>query len=258
MPQDFSLDPFARSVFTSPGVEATIHASMGEFAMAPPAPLVARVLVALDASPAAFAALAWAGRLAADWSAQAIVAGIRVPAFTPRDEGGFGWWTRDADAQRNEAQQRAALDEAMTELSGIGVRATLHDATGSPAEEILRAAKLHGSDLIALGAASRPETGSPRVGRVAEAVLRGAEASVLLARAPPGSGPIVASGEAMRLVATRLARRARLPVLSLAATGAEAASRARDAKASLLVVPRDADGLAAARIAACSVLVVEA
>lgn len=248
MPQDlFREDALAR-----PTLEIPRRALIRAFDLTPPPSLFARVAVGLDGSPGSFSALAWAGRLASDGSAQVVVAGVRVPVFAPASDGGPGWWTREPETELAESLQRVAMEEALVELRGIGVRASLHGATGAPAPEILRAVALHGADLVAVGASRRPDLG-PRLGRVAERLLAEAPVAVLLARGQPGGGPVVAAGEAVVPLATRLARKTGAAVM--ACSPGEAVERAREARATLLVVPRDEEGMRLARNAPCSVLV---
>ncbi|MEA3198817.1 MAG: Universal stress protein family [Thermoplasmata archaeon] len=228
------------------GVSAHEPAHLGAFEMSGEAPLVRRIVVAMDGSPGALAALAWTARLARGWDAPVVAARVRVPAFVPPTEGGLPWWGLMRDAGR-------AVQDAMADLARAGVRATDHEATGRIVTEMIRAVLLHEADLLALGAARHPGAPNARLGHVAAQLVAEAPCSVLLARRGPGLGPVVASGSRAEPYAKRLARRESLRYLP---TREPLAAAAREAGASLLVVEADAPGLRAALDASCSVLVV--
>lgn len=212
-----------------------------------------RILLAMDASPGAMVALAWAARLARPWDARVIAAHVRVPAYAPVAEGGGRWWTRAQDEAQEAAAQDRAMEDCALDLTRIGVQVTTHEATGPRAQEILRAASLHGADLVVLGA-SRELLANDALGGVASRALEESSCSVLLARRSPGNGALVAGSPRLAAQARRIASGAGFhPVV--AEDAATAGEIARGAGASLLLVEANAAGLDVARRAACSTLV---
>lgn len=79
------------------------------------------------------------------------------------------------------------LNKLFSEQEQTRLRVELAVEWGLPVEEILRYAKAHDVDLIAMGAHGRRGVGDVLLGTVAEGVVRDAPASVLTVRAAPTS-----------------------------------------------------------------------
>lgn len=151
-------------------------------------PVIRRLVVAVDGSPAADAAVAFLGRDRAFVGLDAAVISV-VP-------GAYPWWlglaTADSDSlevvlRTNEVarrDQQTAAELAIAVLSAAGVEATSRLRTGDPAEQIVQAAADIDADLIVIG--SRGLAGFTRLvlGSVARQVVRHAGVSVLVVHAP--------------------------------------------------------------------------
>jgi nucleotide-binding universal stress UspA family protein len=98
---------------------------------------------------------------------------------------------------------------AVAHLRAAGVRASGHAAQGDPGWGILGVAKQTGAQLVILGAHNHGQGLRPGLGGVAAFILASAEADVLVARASPPPGTILAgtdgSPAAERAVAIALA-----------------------------------------------------
>lgn len=147
---------------------------------------VTRVLVPIDFSPSARAALEYAtflaGKLGADlevlhvWEPPGYV-GPDTLALLPVAAGQPGW-----DQTRAEVEREVDLF-----LSRAGVRPKqlrVRIETGEPSDAILRVAKEGGTDLIVMGTHGRTGLSRLLIGSVAEAVLRRSTCPVLTLRVP--------------------------------------------------------------------------
>jgi nucleotide-binding universal stress UspA family protein len=140
------------------------------------------ILVAVDASEAAKAALAHACDLAkagkakmtlvnvVDVSKLLAVAGYETPY--PVDT---------IEVMREDSKQ--VLEDAKNACSGDGIAVTATTCEGDAVDEILKAAKDTGADLIVLGTHGRQGLSRLFIGSVAEGVLRRADVPVLVVRA---------------------------------------------------------------------------
>lgn len=185
-----------------------------------------RIVVATDGSPASEDAIAWARELhhgARVWAlhvvprqallagASAAMAGLMPPAL-PVDAA--------ADA-------RHILDRCERQIGGSDVEALV--GYGDAAHEIAKLAAETKADLVIVGTHGRSGGARVLLGSVADEVRNKTKASVLLARAPPRSRPILAaidgSASATRAagIAAHLAARAGvgLTLLHVAQPGEE-------------------------------------
>jgi hypothetical protein len=214
-----------------------------------PGPIVHRIVVALDASPASLSALDAAVDLAE--RTQGEVLGVFVEdvnlvrvgrlAFAPhvslpsgeRDELDEAWV--EAQLRSLEARAGRALRAA---LERTRVPGAFRVVRGSVTREVLAAAG--SGELLILGCASRPLTSRPRIGRTARAAAEEAVGPVLLL--PEGArlgGPVVViydiAGEDALGASARLPD-ADLLVLAASTAPGEAAERARRASRALEIL----------------------
>lgn len=124
----------------------------------------ARVLVAVDGSPAATAAVGVGGRLA-----RVLGAHVGVVHVSPAG----------LDRQVAEAPERLAT----VELAGMGVEAEVLARGGDAADEIVAAARGFGADLLVMGSRARSPVAGLLLGSVSQDVVTRASCPVLLVRA---------------------------------------------------------------------------
>ncbi|MEO8081926.1 MAG: universal stress protein [Caldimonas sp.] len=80
-------------------------------------------------------------------------------------------------------RQRQVLDEAAAIARGHGLEHVLTESVaGEPAEQIIRAAKAHGVDQIAMGTHGRGAVGGLFIGSIAQRVIHLADIPVLLVK----------------------------------------------------------------------------
>jgi nucleotide-binding universal stress UspA family protein len=151
-----------------------------------PVPAVTRVLVPIDFSPSARAALEYAtflvGRLGADlevlhvWEPPGYV-GPDTLALLPLAPGQPGW-----DQTRGEVLREVEhfLGKGTARPKQLSVRVE----AGEPSDTILKIAKDGGTDLIVMGTHGRTGLSRLLIGSVAEAVLRRSTCPVLTIRVP--------------------------------------------------------------------------
>jgi nucleotide-binding universal stress UspA family protein len=149
-------------------------------------PAVTRVLVPIDFSPSARAALEYgtflAGRLGAGldvlhvWEPPGYV-GPDALALLPVSQGTPGWEQTRTDVSREVEHFLAKADARPAQLS-VQVQA------GEPSDTILRVAQDGGADLIVMGTHGRTGLSRLLIGSVAEAVLRRSTCPVLTVRVP--------------------------------------------------------------------------
>jgi len=77
-------------------------------------------------------------------------------------------------------QQIEAVREALDRLEGVDVEVNLLEASGDPADEILRIAEEYGVDQICIGGRKRSPTGKARFGSVTQDVILGTNRPVLV------------------------------------------------------------------------------
>jgi universal stress protein A len=148
-------------------------------------PTVTRVLVPIDFSPSARAALEYgtfvAGRFAAElhvlhvWEPPGYV-GPDALALLPIAPGKPGW-----------EQTRAEVLREVDQFLGRGARPGKLDVrveAGEPSDTILQIARQGGVDLIVMGTHGRTGLSRLLIGSVAEAVLRRSTCPVLTIRVP--------------------------------------------------------------------------
>jgi len=77
-------------------------------------------------------------------------------------------------------QQIEAVREALDRLEGVDVKVNLLEASGDPADEILRIAEEYGVDQICIGGRKRSPTGKALFGSVTQDVILGTNRPVLV------------------------------------------------------------------------------
>jgi len=77
-------------------------------------------------------------------------------------------------------QQIEAVREALDRLEGVDVEVNLLEASGDPADEILRIAEEYGVDQICIGGRKRSPTGKALFGSVTQDVILGTNRPVLV------------------------------------------------------------------------------
>ncbi|MBI2077224.1 MAG: universal stress protein [Euryarchaeota archaeon] len=178
-----NIDAFiatARSPAASPGPRAI--------------PRLGRILVAVDGTGGAAAALAWARRVATldggrVWAIVVLPPSSMYAGYARK----AGW--KNATPRLLELDERNGqriLDAAVDELRAAHVPAEGLLVRGFPAAEINKAARNVQADLVVVG--SHGHGGRKRflLGSVADGIKEGAPCSVLIAKRPPGKGEILA------------------------------------------------------------------
>ncbi|WP_408629705.1 universal stress protein [Anaeromyxobacter oryzisoli] len=145
-----------------------------------------RILVPIDFSPSARAALEYATFLAGKLDAELEVLHVWEPpgylgpdtlALLPVGSGEPAWEQTRAEVQR-ELEQQLARAVARPRAFSVRVEA------GEPSDTILRLAREGGVDLIVMGTHGRTGLSRLLIGSVAEAVLRRSGCPVLTIRVP--------------------------------------------------------------------------
>ena len=179
-----------------------------------------RILLAVDGSPQSHAATLATARMARSLGSGVVV----VHVWTADGVPGPGSWQAEPSANT-----RALLASALEEMQRDGVAATgeLRSAPANEvAEEIVRAAKDHGTALIVLGTRGLSDIRGLFLGSVSHRVIEKSDRPVLVARDSgyEGSGPVrrillaVAGGEDVPgsvSAAVAIARRSSAEVLVL-------------------------------------------
>jgi nucleotide-binding universal stress UspA family protein len=144
---------------------------------------VSRILVALDFSPQADAALSYATTVARGCGASVDLLHVVDDRLATAD------WVSNPSLRALTAVREQAIDESSRRLARLvtglqldGLVARWHVVVGQPAPALVAAAATHGSDLIAMG--TRGLSGLPHliVGSVADRVVRTASCPVLTVR----------------------------------------------------------------------------
>jgi nucleotide-binding universal stress UspA family protein len=144
-----------------------------------------RILIALDGSRRAEAILPQVARLLKRKPAEYIA--VRA---LPRPIGGYPGVDLGTFVEEDRKAAKAYMNDLSSRLAHQDLRFQAVVKEGHPAEVILDAAREHHADLIALTTHGRSGIARWALGSVAEKVIRGADAPVLLLRSfrPEGSG----------------------------------------------------------------------
>jgi nucleotide-binding universal stress UspA family protein len=146
-----------------------------------------RMLVPLDGSEVAETILPFAEQVAGPLDAEVVLLRVIEPPSPIELVASAGVVAPDTFALR-EMDAKAYLSEVERRLSKKGLRVRTRVALGgTPAEEILAAAKATGADLVAMATHGRSGVGRALLGSVAESVLRASRLPVLLIRTTPKS-----------------------------------------------------------------------
>src|SRR5581483_11386147 len=161
---------------------------------AAPAPFpFRRILVATDGSPASAHALAWARELGREPGVRVWLLHVVTPPFSAMADPTGAAFGLVAETMARNARDagRALLDEGLRLLDAP--RAEALQGFGEPASEIAKLAAEVKADLLIVGTHGRTAGQRLLLGSVADAVRNKARASVLLARTPPRSDPVLAA-----------------------------------------------------------------
>tara|TARA_R110002072_G_scaffold79141_5_gene182908 strand:- start:262 stop:822 length:561 start_codon:yes stop_codon:yes gene_type:complete len=139
---------------------------------------IKKILVPLDGSEHAASVLELVARLARSLGAEVVL--FRAAWVDPTNN--MLAYAREADALR--AGLKAELEGLAEPLRRDGLTVTSRVALDYPAEAILKATELSGSDLIAMTTHGRSGLKRWLLGSVAEKVLRASPCPVLLVRVP--------------------------------------------------------------------------
>ncbi|MBV8636586.1 MAG: universal stress protein [Candidatus Eremiobacteraeota bacterium] len=143
--------------------------------------MITSILVAVDSSEAAQAALREATEIAKKFSARLVLVNIVDVTKLLTVAGYETPYPVDAiELMRNDA--KTILDEAMTTCTNCGITSIELTGEGDAVDEILNAAKDERVDMIALGTHGRQGLSRLFLGSVAEGVLRRADVPVLVVR----------------------------------------------------------------------------
>jgi universal stress protein A len=149
-------------------------------------PTVTRILVPIDFSPSARAALEYAGFLADKLGARVEVLHVFEPpgyvgpdtlALLPISAGQQEWGATRGDLERQ-------VEQFLSQTPGGPATHTVRIEAGEPSDTILRVAAEAGADLVVMGTHGRTGLSRLLIGSVAEAVLRRASCPVLTLRVP--------------------------------------------------------------------------
>lgn len=147
---------------------------------------VSRVLVPIDFSPSARAALEYATFLAGKLGAELEVLHVWEPpgyvgpdtlALLPVPAGQPGWQQTRSEVQRE-------VERFIASTAARPARLTVRIEAGEPSDTILRTASDGGADLVVMGTHGRTGLARLLIGSVAEAVLRRSPCPVLTIRVP--------------------------------------------------------------------------
>jgi nucleotide-binding universal stress UspA family protein len=146
-----------------------------------------RILIATDGSESANEAVDTGLELASDHEAEVFVVEV-IPGVDVAPWGAFGMSA--GTAHEPSAEDRAALDEAVSKAAALGISATGELLTGVAIDEIVAAADSHDVDLIVMGSRGHRAVARALLGSVSLGVLRETRRPVLIVRAartPVGS-----------------------------------------------------------------------
>ena len=146
------------------------------------APMLHRVLVAVDDSPAALAAARIAVDIAARTGAHLRLVHITSDGEIVRALASMG---RDSElATRRNIAAESLLQHVAAEAERAGVRAEVTHLEGDPAALLLTEATNWGADLVVIGRSDVRGTGRPYVGTVTRKVLELIDTPVLVVPRP--------------------------------------------------------------------------
>ena len=137
-----------------------------------------RVLVPCDGSCVPDSVVSAILRIAGDRQVEALLVRVVEPAPADTVDGSRRTAVKSTAARMDEARQ--SMTRSAARLRAYGLRVTTHVRRGSPAPEILAAAREAEVDFIAMATQGRDAPGRAGFDAVAEAVCRGAEVPVLL------------------------------------------------------------------------------
>lgn len=166
-------------------------------------PLFTTILVATNGSATSLDAIDWACSLAKPVGARVHLISVGSPGASERLR------QRDASLafESGIANHDAALRQGVERCAAKGVAATSHAATGSPALEVGNACQRLGANLLIVGAGHEGRVEFSGIGSVAHQLKALVPHSVLVARGPPTTGPVVCGVDGSRAsqVAARVA-----------------------------------------------------
>lgn len=145
-----------------------------------------RVLIAVDGSEDALAAARFYAALPVDASTVVELVGVVDPPRMPRTAPALVTPALQQAVAAALAERRASIDQGLAraeaEIVRTRPRVERSTPTGSPADEIVSAAKAHGADLVVLGARGLGPIQRLFIGSVSDRVLHHAECPVLVVK----------------------------------------------------------------------------
>ena len=173
-------------------------------------PVIRRILVATDFSPASESAIDYATVLAlALWPSVHVVHVLEEPFLT---HGPGEFYSPDVPMLREQLRLEAEsrLNPVKDRFADICSKVTTEVRFGSPTEKIIAAALDHGADLIIMGTHGRTGLSHLVHGSVAERVIRGARCPVLAVRAYGTSAQEKGESDTPAVVANTVASPSRI------------------------------------------------
>lgn len=137
-----------------------------------------KILVPLDESASAEAALPHAQAIAKQFGAELVLVSVIVPPLSGDPSATKAITDAEADEDKSYLAQKAA------ELTKSGLRVSTRLLEGLVSESIVAAAKSAGADMIVMGTHGRTGLRHLVMGSVAEVVVQHASVPVVLVRAP--------------------------------------------------------------------------
>ena len=137
------------------------------------------ILIAIDGSPGARAAIDEGLEFAKDTGADVLFVAIRRPAHPV-----FGDLYGQQSLSNELARLRPALKDAVAEAESRGIHADYDLLEGDPAERILALARSRDVDLIVIGPRGLGAVASVILGSVSKRVLHDADRPVLVVKEP--------------------------------------------------------------------------
>jgi nucleotide-binding universal stress UspA family protein len=144
---------------------------------------IRHILVALDLTPAADRVLDCARAVAGAAGATAHLVHVLEEPFTTGGPYEFHLPDTPERRERRYTQVRAKLSGLAAQLQAASVHTTIEVRSGRATEEIEKAARDYGVDMIVMGTHARRGLQHLLIGSVAEEVIRGACCPVLTVRA---------------------------------------------------------------------------
>lgn len=150
-----------------------------------PTPSIRRVIVGMDFSAAALAAVEWTRRHFAPDAVCTIAHALDVPKAPRFLRGALP--SRDEIVKGARAEALERLEQLRGEHDWGAVQLAVED--GRPEDVVARAAREHEADVVVVGEHARPRSIWSSLSSTAEALVRCAPVPVLLARAVPPHAP---------------------------------------------------------------------